>query len=62
MNNVYRFFKRSVFGFVGFFGDKGIFNEIKCSEKEFETTAGQLGYEYFDCGDNFVLSKPRYCN
>ena len=62
MNNVYRFFKRSVFGFVGFFGGKGIFDDIKCNEKEFKTTAGQLVYEYFDCGNNFGLSKSMYCN
>jgi hypothetical protein len=61
MNNIYRFFKQSIFGLAGFFSDKGIFNKLQCSEQDFERTANQLGYEYFDCGDNFVLSKPQFC-
>ncbi len=61
MDKIYRFFKRSISGLAGFFSDKGIFNQLECTQDDFSTVAMQLGYEYFDCGENFVISRPRFC-
>jgi len=61
MNKLNAWFANQIVKLAGFFGDKSIIYEMKASEAQMIEAANRFGFCYIDCGNSFVLSRPKYC-
>ena len=61
MRKLNEWFANQISSLAGFFGDKSIIYEMKVSEADMIEAAGRFGFFYFDCGNGFVLSRPKFC-
>lgn len=61
MNRVNEWFANVVAQLACLYADKGVIWEMKASEADMIEAAGRFGFFYFDCGDGFVLSRPKFC-